>query len=164
MSDESTDVRHWEAVEEAAELLVEGQHQAALEHLRDVLKADPLNPYAYHHLGVALAQLEQLEPARDAYRAAVRLAPGFLGARVGLSNTLRLLGYHTGALSQAKEALRRFPDSVEARSAVRLAAPIQDDEQEEQARLDEPIDEPTEKTVEPDWAGLRALTGKRDDD
>jgi tetratricopeptide (TPR) repeat protein len=156
MSDDSTDERHWEAVEEAAELIVQGQFPAALEQLRDIVKADPLNPYAYHHIGVALSHLEQLEAARDAYRAAVRLRPNFLGALVGLSDALRLLGHHAGALTQAKEALRRFPDSVEAQSAVRMAAPAEGDEEGLEAMLDDPPEAP----AEPDWAALRALTRK----
>ncbi len=160
MSDDSTDERHWEAVEEAAELIAQGQYPAALEQLRGVVRADPLNPYAYHHIGVALSHLEQLEPARDAYRAAVRLAPDFLGARVGLSDALRLLGHQLGALTQAKEALRRFPDSVEAQAAVRLAAPAEDDEEGLAAMLDDPPEQP----AEPDWAALRALTGKPEND
>ncbi|MBW2454626.1 MAG: tetratricopeptide repeat protein [Deltaproteobacteria bacterium] len=158
----TTDETQWEAVEEAAELLAEGQEAQALEVLRDVVRADPRNPYGYHLVGVALSQLSQLEAARDAFRAAVRLAPDYLGARVGLSHTLRLLGQRDGALTQAKEALRRFPGNVEARAAVRLAGKVDDEVDEggleRQLQSDSP--EPPE---EPDWEGLRVLTGGRDD-
>ncbi|MGK3991489.1 tetratricopeptide repeat protein [Sorangium sp. So ce136] len=119
--DESIDAAHWEAVEEAAELLQEEQFQAALVALRDVIKASPSNPYAYNLLGHALYELGHLEPARDAYRAAVRIAPSFLGARVALSHALRRVGDVDGAIAQAKEALRRFPKDGEAMHAMGLA-------------------------------------------
>jgi tetratricopeptide (TPR) repeat protein len=105
-----TDVAHWEAVEEASELLHEGSFRDALYALRDVAKADPRNPYAYHLMGLALYELGQLEPSRDAYRAAARLAPGYLGARVNLSHVLRVLGDERGALAEAQAALKLAPD------------------------------------------------------
>lgn len=119
--DEARDAAHWAAVEEATELLVELRVVDALEALRDVIKADPTNPYAYHYLGVALYEAGQLEPARDAYRAALTLSPDYLGARVGLSHVLRQLGDPKGALAQAKEALRRFPKDPDATHAAGLA-------------------------------------------
>src|SRR4051812_18325024 len=89
---DAADAAHWEAVEEAAELMQEGQYDKALVTLRDAIKASPSNPYAYNFLGHALYELNQIEPARDAYRAAVRLSPDYLGARVALSHALRRLG------------------------------------------------------------------------
>src|SRR3954464_5226292 len=105
---EERDRAYWDAVEEATELLQERSYPAALLALRDVIKAQPNNPYAYHYLGVAFFETKQLEPARDAYRAAITLSPDYLGARVSLSHVLRMLGDVPGALAQAKEALRRF--------------------------------------------------------
>jgi len=118
---EARDAAHWDAVEEAAELLQEGRFADALPVLGDVIKQDPNNPYAYHHLGVAFFELGQREAARDAYRAAVRLAPDFLGSRVALSHVLRMLGDVNGALAEAEEALRRFPKDGEAMHAAGLA-------------------------------------------
>ncbi len=112
---------HWGAVEEATELLVEERYVEALIELRRVIKSDPQNPYAYHYLGVALFETGELEAARDAYRAALKLAPDYLGARVGLSHTLRTLGDAEGALREAKEALRRFPKDGDALHAAGLA-------------------------------------------
>jgi Flp pilus assembly protein TadD len=119
--DDARDRAHWEAVEEPAELLAEQRFGDALLALREVLASDPQNPYAYHYLGATLYETEKLEPARDAYRAAVRLAPDFLGARVALSHTLRQLGDAKGALAEANEALRRFPKDGEAMHAAGLA-------------------------------------------
>ncbi len=115
------DAARWDAVEEATELMNDGRFVEALVALRNVIKADPRNPYAYHFLGSALFETGQRDAARDAYRAALRLAPTYLGARVALSNLLRQLGDLDGALSQANEALRRFPGDGEAMQAAGLA-------------------------------------------
>jgi Flp pilus assembly protein TadD len=112
------DVAHWDAVEEATELLHEERFRDALYALRDVAKADPKNPYAYHFMGVALYELGELEPARDAYRAATRLSPGYLGARVNLSHVLRMLGDAQGALREAQGALRLAPGDGDVLYAV----------------------------------------------
>lgn len=119
--DDAADAAHWSAVEEATELLIEERYMDALLELRDVIKKDPQNPYAYHYLGVALFETAQHGPARDAYRAALRLAPSYLGARVGLSHALRTLGDADGALREAQEALRRFPKDADALHAAGLA-------------------------------------------
>lgn len=104
------DAAHWDAVEEATELMHEGRFRDALYALRDAAKADPRNPYAYHFMGVALYELGELEPSRDAYRAATRLAPAYLGARVNFSHVLRMLGDIRGALAEAQTAQRLAPD------------------------------------------------------
>lgn len=119
--DPDKDAAHWDAVEEAVELLREARYPDALLALRDVIKAEPNNAYAYNYLGVAFFEIKNLEAARDAYRAAVRLAPGYLGARVALSHALRLLGDADGALREAREALRRFPKDGEALHAAGMA-------------------------------------------
>src|SRR6266536_2479442 len=84
-----TDAKDWGEVEEATELLHEERFPEALYALRDIIKANPRNPYAYYYLGVALFETAEPEPARDAYRAAIRIAPDYLGARVALSHVLR---------------------------------------------------------------------------
>ena len=96
---ETRDVLQWEAVEEATELLQERLFPQAMIELRRVIMANPNNPYAYFYLGVAFFETEQMEAARDAYRAAVTLAPDYLGARVSLSHVLRQLGDAVAARS-----------------------------------------------------------------
>jgi tetratricopeptide (TPR) repeat protein len=120
-SDAKKDAAYWDAIEEASELLQEGRIQEAMLALRDVIKAQPNNPYAYNYLGVAFFEIKNLEAARDAYRAAVRLSPDYLGARVSLSHVLRMLGDLDGALNESREALRRFPGDGEAMHASGLA-------------------------------------------
>lgn len=115
------DAAHWGEVEEATEMLHDERYQEALYCLRDVIKAHPTNPYAYYFLGIALFETAQLEAARDAYRAAVRLSPTYLGARVSLSHVLRMLGDLRGSIAEADEVLRRYPQSPDALHAAGLA-------------------------------------------
>jgi len=115
------DAKNWEEVEEAAELLHEERFPEALYALRDVLKANPRNAYAYYFLGIALFETAQPEAARDAYRAALRLSPEYLGARVSLSHVLRMLGDLRGAIAEAEQALRRNPSDGDALHAAGLA-------------------------------------------
>jgi Flp pilus assembly protein TadD len=122
-NDESAarDHAHWDAVEEATEKLhAEAFHEALLE-LRDVIRRDPTNPYAYYYLGVALFETGEVEAARDAYRACLRVAPKHLGARVALSHVLRGMGDNDAALKQGLVALEVTPGDGEALHAVGLA-------------------------------------------
>ncbi|MBL8714731.1 MAG: tetratricopeptide repeat protein [Myxococcales bacterium] len=118
---EEDDARFWGEVEEAVELVQDDQPLEALVELRKVVAASPKNPYAYHWLGVALYEAGQLEPARDAYRAALALSPQYLGARIHLSHTLRQLGDARAALQQAETAHRQKPDDPEVWHALGLA-------------------------------------------
>lgn len=120
-SKDPQDAAHWGAVEEVAELLQEERYADALVALREILRIEPKNPYAFHYLGLAFFETAQREAARDAYRAALRLAPNYLGARVALSHVLRILGDIDGALREAKEAARRFPKDPDAMHAAGLA-------------------------------------------
>jgi len=118
---ERANARAWEEVEEAVELVQDERFQDALYALRDVIKANPKNAYAYYFLGVALFETAQAEPARDAYRAALKLSPGYLGARVSLSHVLRMLGDLRGAIAESEEALRKSPGDGDALHAAGLA-------------------------------------------
>jgi Flp pilus assembly protein TadD len=135
-SDPAADAASWDAVEGATELLQEGRHPEAMLALRDVLKAQPNNPYAYNYLGVAFFEIKNLEAARDAYRAAVRLAPAYLGARVALSHVLRMLGDADGALAEARDALRRFPKDGDAMHAAGLANAAKGNRREARKQLE----------------------------
>ena len=118
---EARDYAFWDAVEEATEMLHAERFADALVELRDVLRKDATNPYAYHFLGVALYETGEIEAARDAYRACLRLAPSHLGARVALSHVLRGLGEPDAALSEGHAALETSPDDADALHAVGLA-------------------------------------------
>jgi tetratricopeptide (TPR) repeat protein len=126
---EQADRRAWGEVEEAVELMQDERFQDALYALRDVIKANPQNPYAFYFLGVALFETAQAEPARDAYRAAIRLSPNYLGARVSLSHVLRMLGDIRGAIVEAEEALKRSPRDGDALHAAGLAHAARGDDE-----------------------------------
>lgn len=115
------DAKHWEAVEQAAEIVADEQYKAALGELRAVIEADPTNPYAYNYLGVALYELGELEPARDAYRAAIAVSPKYLGARISLSHVLRDLGEAREALKHGMIALSDAQGDGDALHAVGMA-------------------------------------------
>src|SRR5687767_3204381 len=108
------DAAHWEAVENATELLHEERFVEALVALREVIRSDPKNPYAFHYLGVALYETGELEAARDAYRACLHLAPKHLGARVALAHVLRGLGDTKMAIREGMEALSQAPGDGDA--------------------------------------------------
>jgi tetratricopeptide (TPR) repeat protein len=111
----------WMAVEDAAELINEERYLEALAALRDALRADPANGYAYFFIGVALFECGQLEGARDAYRACLRVSPRHLGARVALSHVLRKLGAYREAIAAGVAALDQAPADGDALYAVGMA-------------------------------------------
>ena len=115
------DAAQWTAVEDATELIHEGKYQDALTLLRDLVKADRENPYAFYFTGVALYEIGQLEPARDAFRAAVRVKPGYVGARGSLAETLRMLKDHRAAIREAELTLRIAPADPDALHAAGLS-------------------------------------------
>ena len=119
--DRDRDAERWAAVEEATELLHEERFKEALEELRDVLRQDPENHYAFFFLGQAMYEVGELQPARDAYLAALKLAPGHLGARVALTHVLRKLGDARGAVKEGLVALEQAPTDGEALYALGLA-------------------------------------------
>jgi tetratricopeptide (TPR) repeat protein len=119
--DELRDAERWDAVEEATELLQEERYREAMADLRRVLEADPQNAYAFFFLGVAFFEIGELEAARDAYVACLKLAPAYLGARVALSHVLRTLGDAQAALREGMTALSQAPGDPDALHAVGLA-------------------------------------------
>ncbi len=118
---DAKDAAQWDAVEEVVELLHEERFREALTALRDILKDDPTNPYAYYFTGIALFESGELEASRDAYRACLRVAPKHLGARVSLSHVLRSLGDTKEAVREGMEALSQSPGDPDALHAVGLA-------------------------------------------
>jgi tetratricopeptide (TPR) repeat protein len=119
--DELRDAARWDAVEEATELLQEERYREAMAKLRGALAADAQNAYAYFFLGVVFFEIGELEAARDAYAACLRLAPTHLGARVALCHVLRILGDTRGALREGMAALSQSPGDPDALHAMGVA-------------------------------------------
>jgi tetratricopeptide (TPR) repeat protein len=123
VTDDVRDLRdnaHWSVVEEATELLHEERFHEALVALRDVARADATNPYAFYFMGVALFECGELEAARDAYSAALNLAPRHLGARIARTHVLRMLGDTRAALKEGLCALSQAPGDGEVLHAIGL--------------------------------------------
>ena len=115
------DAAHWAEVEEPVELLHDGQVLEAIIALRAVVKASSRNPYAFHHLGIALFESGELEAARDAYRAALAISPSYHGARVHLSHVLRMTHDVRGAIEQAELARKQRPEDPDTWHALGMA-------------------------------------------
>jgi Flp pilus assembly protein TadD len=115
------DAAQWSSVEEATELIHEERFREALIELRRVIQAEPKNPYAYHFLGIALFEIGEIEAARDAYQASLKLAPTYLGARIGLAHTLRMTGDTRGAIREGLAALSQAPGDGDALHALGVA-------------------------------------------
>ncbi len=121
MTRDPKDAAQWEAVEEATELLHEERFREALEVLRGVLSSDPTNAYAFFFLGQAFYEVGEMAPSRDAYRAALKLAPQHLGARVALTHVLRKLGETRAAVTEGLTALEQAPTDGDVLYALGLA-------------------------------------------
>jgi tetratricopeptide (TPR) repeat protein len=115
------DAAKWSAVEEAAELLHEERFREAMIELRAVLERDASNPYAYYFLGVAFFEVGEVEAARDAYAACLKIAPKYLGARVAQAHVLRVLGDTRSAVKEGMAALSQAPGDPDALYALGLA-------------------------------------------
>lgn len=107
MTDDREHDARWDAVEEATELLREGDRDAALDALALVLERDPCNEYALYFQGSAYFEQGRFEAARDAYQRAVTERASYLGAWVGLGHALRMLDRLDEALRAAREVLSR---------------------------------------------------------
>jgi Flp pilus assembly protein TadD len=121
VAEATADANNWASVEEATELLHEERYLEALTELRRVLRREPRNPYAFYFLGIAFFEAGELDAARDAYLACVKLAPKHLGARVALCHLLRITGDVRGAIRQGIAALSLTPGDPDALYAVGLA-------------------------------------------
>lgn len=112
--------KRWDDAQEGAELLREGQADAAIDELERVIASDPKNEYAFYFLGAAHFERGRFEKAMKAYLSALELAPGYLGALVHLGHTLRMMGKHGEALRVGREALERSPEDGDALHLVAL--------------------------------------------
>lgn len=105
---------HWEAVEDAVELLETGELEEAIEALRRVAADDPENEYAFHFLGNALFENKEYEKALAAYVRALEIVPRYAGAMIGAGQALRMLGQHERAVRMGQEVLRLRKDDPDA--------------------------------------------------
>ena len=158
------DSRHWDAVEEAGEMLQEGNFEGGLLELKRVLFADSQNPYAFNLLGTALWELDRLEPARDAFKAATLVSPSFLGAHVALSHVHRRLREFEEAEQEARAALSYFPRDGEAMHALGLALAARGKRGEARRSLEDYLSTNPEFEVATEVRGVLEMLGLGEDD
>lgn len=113
-ADEDGDLEQWDDAQEGAELLREGELDAAITELERVIEADASNAYAHYFLGGAHFEKGSFDKAMKAYVLALDRAPGYIGAMVALGHTLRMLGRYDQALRMGREVLARKPDDGDA--------------------------------------------------
>ena len=120
-SDDAKDRAHWEAVDEATELLHEERFREALVVAPQRRHARPAEP-----VRVLLPRRRALRDGRDGAcarrlpRRASRLAPKHLGARVALTHILRQIGDLREALKEGTTALAQAPGDADALHAIGL--------------------------------------------
>jgi predicted O-linked N-acetylglucosamine transferase (SPINDLY family) len=98
-----------------------GQHQYALEYIRQAVALDPNEPVFCSNLGLVHQSQNQLEEAAACYRRALALSPGYAEAHNNLGSVLRAQGRLDEAVLCFQEALRLRPDFLEARANLRIA-------------------------------------------
>lgn len=105
---------HWEAAQDGAELLREGEHEQAVSVLTELIQREPDNEYGYYFLGSAYYELEQYDRALKCYVKALELTPTYVGAMAHAGQTLRMMGRYQEAIRMANQVLVRAPDDSDA--------------------------------------------------
>jgi tetratricopeptide (TPR) repeat protein len=114
MEDESLDRAYWDAAEEGAELLREGDLDGAVGELSALVQRSPENPYGYYFLAAALFEKRELGRALKAYLSAIERKPDYLGALIGAGWTLHGLGRFKEALRVGHQVLARVKEDPDA--------------------------------------------------
>jgi len=111
--DDDADDR-WEAAQEGAELIADGEVDAAIAFLDGLAACQPENEYAHCFLGNAHFEQEAYVKALRCYLTALELAPGYVGAMIATGQTLRMLGRYGEAIRMGRQVLARAPDDQDA--------------------------------------------------
>lgn len=117
----SDDGEKWEAAQEGAELLRDGDADASIRELERVIELDPRNEYAFFFLGSAHFEKGAFDKALKAYLEALQIAPKYLGAMVSVGHALRMLGRHQESIRMARQILALAPDDGDALYLLGLA-------------------------------------------
>lgn len=97
----------WDAAQDGAELIAEGNPEEAVRVLTKLVQEQPRNEHAYYFLGAAHYELTNYEQALAAYVKALEIKPLFIGAMVSAGHCLRMLGRHEHAIRMGREVLRQ---------------------------------------------------------
>lgn len=98
---------HWDAAQEGAERIAEGDAEGAVQVLEQLALDQPDNEYAFFFLGAAHFELGDFARSLAAYVEALKLAPEYVGAMIHAGHALRMLGRHDQAIRMAKQVLAR---------------------------------------------------------
>jgi tetratricopeptide (TPR) repeat protein len=112
--DDERDRKLWAAAEEGAELMSEGEYQAAIDELTGVVAEDEENHYALFFLGSALLEMGEHARALKAFVSALQLEPEYPGALIGAGWALHSLGRYREGLRVGKQVLSRKKDDPDA--------------------------------------------------
>src|SRR5688572_24116347 len=115
MEQDVVDRRHWESSEEGAELIREGEIEAALTELQSVIIREPDNYYAHFFLGSAYFESGDPLRALKAYLRAIELKPDYTGALVHSGWSLHALGRFRDAARVGRQVLlaaKEDPDAL----------------------------------------------------
>jgi cytochrome c-type biogenesis protein CcmH/NrfG len=104
----------WEAAQEGAELIAEGELERAVRELEALVQREPKNEYGYFFLGSAHFERGDYPKALRAYVTALELAPAYLGAMVSAGHALRMLGRYDQAVRMGQKVLPRDKHDAEA--------------------------------------------------
>lgn len=97
----------WEAAQEGAELIAEGNPEEAVRVLTQLVLDQPTNEHAWFFLGAAHYERTHYDLALAAYVKALEAKPLFVGAMIGSGHALRMLGRHEQAIRMGHEVLKR---------------------------------------------------------
>lgn len=99
-----------EQVNQANELLTQGNPARAAEILRSVIETHPEDEDVHYNLGIALGRLGQSEEAIKHYEEALRLFPDYVEVHNNLGNLLMRMGRLQEATGHFEAAVKIMPD------------------------------------------------------
>ncbi len=108
-ADEKTKTRVNELFELAISYAKEKKFDQAIDTWRELLRLDPVNPYALHNLGAALSNTKRHQEALEAFQAAVNFAPGNAIFQASLGGAYMNLRRWDESLAVLNEAVRLDP-------------------------------------------------------
>lgn len=111
----------WATVEEAVELLRDGDTDRAIAELTEITQAQTENEYAFYFLGNAYFDDQHYPQALKCYVRALELAPEYPGALVGAGQTLRMMGQHDRAIRMGQRILNLTKDDPDGLYLLGLA-------------------------------------------
>ena len=139
MNDEEQN-QNWDEVEDAVEMLEQGELEEAKAFLLHVVEANQSNEYAHFFLGNAYFELREYERALRCYVSALEVKPDYAGALVASGHTLRLLGKLDPAVRVGKQLLLQKPEDPDALFLLGLALHARGDSEEARGYLQRFVD------------------------